>query len=51
MGSVDGLSQIMRRSEFDEGERHLVEDDDILHHKNEIKELLRLNFNTFDDLL
>lgn len=42
----------MRRSEDgDGGDRNIVEDDDTLHQYSEIKEMLRLNFNTFDDLL
>ena len=42
----------MRRSEDgDGGDRNIVDDDDTLHHYTEIKEMLRLNFNTFDDLL
>lgn len=52
LGSIDGMSQIFRRSEDgDIGDRHLVDDDDTLHHYNEIKELFRSHFNSFDDLL
>lgn len=51
---MEGLSQIMRRSVDDtdqQNTRHLIDDDDALHHYNEIKEAFRVNFNTFDDLL
>lgn len=43
----------MRRSEEGEGEsrRHLIDDDDTLQLYSELKEMLRANFNTFDDLL
>ena len=42
----------MRRSEEGEGfERNIVDDSDNLHLYSEIKELLRANFQTFDDLL
>lgn len=53
IGSVDGMSHIMRRSVDGDGleGRHLVDDDDSLQLYSELKELLRLNFNTFDDLL
>lgn len=52
IGSVEGLSQIMGRSDQgDHPERHLIDDDDTLHHYTEIKELLRQHFNSFDDLL
>ena len=45
------MSQIMRRSDFDHNERSLIDDNDTLHQYNEVKELFRQNFNTFDDLL
>jgi hypothetical protein len=51
VGSIDGMSLIMRRSEDGDGDRHLVDNDDTLHHYNEIKELIRSHFNSFDDLL
>ena len=53
IGSVDGMSHIMRRSVDGDGldGRHLVDDDDSLQLYSELKDLLRLNFNTFDDLL
>ncbi len=51
IGTVEGLSQIMKRSVDDTQDRNLIDDDDAMHHYNEIKEALRLNFNTFDDLL
>ncbi len=41
----------MKRSEDDTGNHNLVSDDDAMNHYNEIKEALRANFNTFDDLL
>jgi|LauGreDrversion4_2_1035121.scaffolds.fasta_scaffold44502_2 hypothetical protein len=41
----------MRRSDFGEHERHIVDDDDTLNNYSELKELLRQSFNTFDDLL
>lgn len=41
----------MKRSEDDTNDRNLVDDDDALNHYNEIKEALKTNFNTFDDIL
>ena len=41
----------MRRSDDLDNDKLLVDDNDVLHHYAEIKEMLRLNFNTFDDLL
>jgi len=41
----------MKRSEDDTNDRNLVDDDDALNHYNEIKEALKVNFNTFDDIL
>jgi hypothetical protein len=41
----------MKRSEDDTNDRQLIDDDDALHHYNEIKEAFKANFNTFDDLL
>ena len=41
----------MKRSEDDTNDRNLVDDDDSLNHYNEIKEALKINFNTFDDIL
>jgi hypothetical protein len=53
IGSVDGLSQIMRRSEDEDPLHHraLIGDNDTLHVYSQLKEMLRINFNTFDDLL
>jgi len=52
IGTVEGLSQIMRKSENNTSDRHnLVDDDDVFVHYNEIKEALKANFNSFDDLL
>jgi hypothetical protein len=42
----------MRKSENNTSDRHnLVDDDDVFVHYNEIKEALKANFNSFDDLL
>ena len=41
----------MKRSEEDSGNHNLVSEDDAMNHYNEIKEALRANFNSFDDLL
>jgi hypothetical protein len=41
----------MKRSEDETNDRNLVDDDDALNHYNEIKEELKVNFNTFDDIL
>lgn len=49
--SVAGLSSIMDRSAFDASERRLVDDDDILHTYNDIKELFRQHAFNFEDLL
>ena len=51
IGSVDGMSDIMRRSDADFDGRQLIHEDDTILIYNDIKEQLRLNFNTFDDLL
>lgn len=45
------MSDIMRRSDADFEGRQLIHDDDTILVYNDIKEQLRLNFNTFDDLL
>ena len=43
----------MRRSDvdFEAGGRQLIGDDDTIHVYNDIKEGLRTQFNTFDDIL
>ena len=41
----------MKRSDNDYQERKLIDDDDVLNIYNEIKEMLRINFLTFDDIL
>lgn len=51
LGSIDGLSQIMRRSEETEQERYLIEENDSLHLYSEIKEMFRAHYNSYDDLL
>ena len=41
----------MKRSEDNSANHNLVSEDDAMNHYNEIKEALRANFNSFDDLL
>jgi hypothetical protein len=45
------MSEIMDRSQYDMGDKRLVNEDDILDHYNDIKEMFRMNNFTFDDLL
>eukprot|EP00347_Sterkiella_histriomuscorum_P003356 403364608 len=51
LGTVDGMSDIMRRSDADFDGRQLIQEDDTILIFNDIKEQLRLNFHTFDDIL
>lgn len=51
IGSVKGLSQIMRMSEDNGSERHFIDDEDSIHLQNEVKEMLRVNFIAFEDIL
>jgi len=51
VGSVKGLSQIMRKSEDHPSERHFIDDEDSIHLQNDVKEMLRVNFNAFEDIL
>jgi hypothetical protein len=48
--SVEGLSSIMHRSAIEGTDRKLVDEDDVLHIYNDIKELFRKAFS-FEDLL
>lgn len=41
----------MKRSDVDYHDRKLIDDDDVLNIYNEIKEMLRINFLMFDDIL
>ena len=41
----------MKRSEDNTNDRNFVDDDDAINHYSEIKEALKANFNTFDDIL
>ena len=49
--SVQGLSEIMERSSVDMSHRDLINEDDLLDNYNEIKELIKQNAITFEELL
>mmetsp|Transcript_43806 Transcript_43806/g.42272 ORF Transcript_43806/g.42272 Transcript_43806/m.42272 type:complete len:136 (-) Transcript_43806:237-644(-) len=51
LGSVQGMSEILERSSMDLGDKKLFNEDDVLDHYNEIKEVFRQNAFTFEDLL
>lgn len=41
----------MRRSEDNPSERHFIDDEDSIHIQNDLKEMMRLQFNSFEDIL
>ena len=41
----------MRKSEDNGSERHFIDDEDSIHLQNEVKEMLRVNFIAFEDIL
>jgi hypothetical protein len=41
----------MRRSEDNPSDRQLVDDDDLVYIQQEIKEMLRLHYTSFEDIL
>ena len=41
----------MRRSEENSSDRHLIDDDDLVHIQSDIKDMMRFHYSSFEDIL